>query len=97
MNTGASFYRFGPIYLVMVNKVIGQSYSPPPTVGTTARPQSANNSFIAEYAKVNDAFTESIGKLVGRNTAVGTIYVPAAKVENLIAFNPSDNNKPPLI
>jgi hypothetical protein len=81
----------------MVAKVAGQSYNLPPAMGTASRPQAANNSFIGEYAKVNDAFTESIGKLVGRNTAVGTIYVPAAKVENLIAFNPPDNNKAPLI
>lgn len=66
-------------------------------MGTASKPQAANNSFIGEYAKVNDAFTESIGKLIGKNTRFGPIYAPAAKVENLIAFNPSDNNKAPLI
>jgi hypothetical protein len=98
-------------------KVVGQSYTSLPAIGTNSKSQPAGNSFIDAFAKVNDAFTEgsasnsftndypevndvfteSIGKLVGRNTEVGTIYVPAAKVENLIAFNLPDNNKAPLI
>ncbi|MBN3033342.1 MAG: hypothetical protein JW873_04535 [Candidatus Saganbacteria bacterium] len=67
-------------------------------MGTVSKPQASNNRFIDEYAKVNDAFIEATGKLIGRNfSGVGTIYAPAAKTENLLAFNLPDINESPLV